>query len=64
MSISELEKNLDEALKAFSEEMHLQYLESSQRPATEADIHEIARQIFYTLDDFKKAIIRFEKARK
>lgn len=63
MSISELEKTLDEALKAFSEEMHLQYSEGSQKPATEADIHEVARQTFYTLDLFKQAIIRFEEER-
>lgn len=63
MSIFELEKTLDEALKAFSEEMHLQYAESSQKPATEADLHEVARQAFYTLNEFKKAIVRFEKER-
>ena len=61
MNIDNLDQKLSDILQEYSKRMRVYYKEDSKIPATEADIAEYARQTFYTLDDFRKAIIEFLK---
>lgn len=62
MTINELEKKLDKALDDFSSEIRSEYDDYSKTPANSGDIATIARQTFYTLDEFKKEIIKYLKS--
>ena len=59
MSKKDLQHSLDNALKDFADEMRTNFNEQSQEPATKADIAEIARQTFYALSEFEKAILNY-----
>ena len=59
MSTAELKKELDKVLKDFSERVRSTYPEDSKTPATEGDICELGRQMFYVLDEFKQNIIKY-----
>ena len=61
MNIKDLDNKLISVLQEYSERMRTSYKEDSNTPIAEADIAEYARQTFYTLDDFRKAIIEFLK---
>lgn len=63
MTVDELNKVLDNALEAYSVHIRGEYKELSSKPATEGDIHRLAQQTFYLMNEFKKAIIKFEKER-
>lgn len=62
MKISELEKNLDKVLNDFSSEIRSEYDDYSKTPANNGDIATVARQTFYTLNEFKKEIIKYLKS--
>ncbi len=62
MDISTLDKKLDTALSDFSSEMRSQFSDYSKEQATEADIAELSRQVFYLVDTFRKEIISFLKS--
>lgn len=59
MTNSELNSELDKALESFKAEIQSRYAEGSSNPATEHDINELARQTFYTLDEFRKSILKY-----
>lgn len=58
MDTRELDKKLMEICNEFSEKVRSVYREGSKVPATEHDINELARQTFYALDEFRKAIVK------
>ena len=59
MTVSQLDTALTKALQDFSEEIRANYEEGSNEPVTENDINELARQTFYTLDEFRKEIVKY-----
>ncbi len=59
MDTHELEKILNEALDEFSKNISSSYAEGSKEPATEGDISELAHQTYYSLREFKRAIIEY-----
>lgn len=52
----EIMMGLEKSLKDFSDMMRNDYKSCSKEPATHGDLHELAQQTFYVLDDIKKAI--------
>ncbi len=62
MDINTLEKNLDKALDDFSHEISSEFDDYSKTPAVGGDIATVARQTFYTLNEFKKEIIKYLKS--
>lgn len=54
MPIEELDENLTKALADFSETIRAQYEEDNQTKATNSDIHNVAREAFYTMHEMKK----------
>lgn len=61
MSIEELDEKLTKALADFSETMRAQYEEGDQTKATKSDVHNVAREAFYTMYEMKKQIISYLK---
>ncbi len=59
MTISELNSFLEKAMDDFSSGIRTNYDEGSANPVTEHDINELARQTFYTLDEFRKKIVQY-----
>lgn len=59
MTKSELNQKLSDSLQSFSEELHSMYKEGSNTPVTEDDLHVLARNVFYALDDFRKFILEY-----
>ncbi|MDF2608949.1 MAG: hypothetical protein K0R92_423 [Lachnospiraceae bacterium] len=59
MTTKELDKLLNDSLIDYSNEIRSCYKEGSKEPATEGDIVELARQTFYTMDEFRKNIIKY-----
>lgn len=59
MSTKNLKESLDQALKDFSDEIHSNFKDLSQEPATKGDIAELARHTFYALSEFEKAILDY-----
>ena len=59
MTNSQLDSELTKALQVFSNEIRSMYEEASNEPATKNDINELARQTFYTLDEFRKSILKY-----
>ena len=59
MTVSQLDTALTKVLQDFSEEISANYVEGSNEPVTEHDINELARQTFYTLDEFRKEIVKY-----
>lgn len=63
-TVDELEKKLKESLNSFTEEMkfNIQSFQNSKYTyLNEYDMEDIARQVFYTFDDFQKNIICYLK---
>lgn len=59
MTVSQLDANLEKILNDFSEEIRSNYHDGSTEPTTEHDINEFARQTFYTLNEFRKEIVKY-----
>lgn len=59
MTVSQLDTALTKVLQDFSEGIRANYEEGSNEPVTEHDINELARQTFYTLDEFRKEIVKY-----
>lgn len=54
-------QKLTKAFTVFSETMRAQYEEGDQTKATKSDIHNVAREAFYTMYEMKKQIIAYLK---
>lgn len=63
MTENQLNTALNEALENYSKEIRSIYKEGSREQATEHDINELARQTFYVLDEFRKAIVKYLEER-
>lgn len=61
MQIHQLDKKLDEAAMAFSQEIQVCYDDYSKEPATSGDISVLARQTFYLMQEYRKLIIDYLK---
>lgn len=59
MNIDELEGNLSESLNQFSMEMQNKIDNAAADPLNKNDIDDLAREFFYTLNDFKDNIIKY-----
>lgn len=59
MNIDELEENLSESLNQFSMEMQNKIDNAADDPLNKNDIDDLAREVFYTLNDFKDNIIKY-----
>lgn len=59
MTPAQLEKELNEALDNFREEMIFLIDTHDEKYLTNYDLENIARQVFYTLDDFIKIIVKY-----
>ncbi|BCK01643.1 hypothetical protein [Anaerocolumna chitinilytica] len=59
MTTKELDKLLNDSLIAYSSEIRSCYKEGGKEPVNEGDIVELARQTFYTMDEFRKNIIKY-----
>lgn len=60
MTLRELEKNLDEALQTFSEDIESNISCYDVRETLNYyDYEKIARHVFYMVDDFKRNIIKY-----
>jgi len=59
MTIKELEKALKDAITGFSNEIHVQYSEDGNKPVTESDLHEVARQAFYAMSAMNEAVVKY-----
>ncbi|WP_251447118.1 hypothetical protein [Vermiculatibacterium agrestimuris] len=58
MTKAELEHKLDEALQSFSAEIN--FLDDySKVPASEGQLKDSMKQVFYALDSFKDAILSY-----
>ncbi len=62
MDIKTLEEKLDKAINDFSDEIRSEYDDYDKTPANYGDIATVARQTFYTLNEFKKEIIEYLKS--
>lgn len=56
MNIDELEENLSESLNQFSMEMQNKIDNAADDPL---NVDDLAREVFYTLNDFKDNIIKY-----
>lgn len=63
MTVSQLDAVLDSAVCNFSDRINALYKEGSHEPVSEHDIYELARQTGYTLDEFRKAIVKYLEER-
>ena len=61
MTINELDNKLTDSLNKFSETIRATYEEADRTSATKDDIHNLARETFYLMNDFKKEIISYLK---
>lgn len=61
MTPAQLEKELNEALDNFREEMIFLIDTHDEKYLTNYDLENIARQVFYTLDNFIKIIVKYTK---
>lgn len=61
MTPAQLEKELNKALDNFREEMIFLIDTHDEKYLTNYDLENIARQVFYTLDDFIKIIVKYTK---
>ncbi|KHD14959.1 hypothetical protein AB2T63_12140 [Clostridium butyricum] len=61
MNINDLEKALDQSLNQFSIEMQSKVNSAKGEPLNEYDIDDIARNVFYTMNDFKANIVKYLK---
>ena len=61
MTANDVKCKLDQAIDEFSQEIHAKYPENSQKPVTEADINELARNVSYLAADFRDAIFDYLK---
>lgn len=59
MNKAQLKVKLDKALYDFSDEIKLNYKDGGEAPVNESDISELARQTFYALSEFEKAILEY-----
>ncbi|AWK50486.1 hypothetical protein DIC82_05320 [Clostridium beijerinckii] len=59
MNIDELEENLSESLNQFSMEMQNKIDNAVDDSLNKNDIDDLAREVFYTLNDFKDNIIKY-----
>ncbi len=59
MTKPELQKAFEEALENFRVDVQSSFAETSKEPATLGDVAELARQTFYALNDFQKALINY-----
>lgn len=58
MRIHELDRTLSQITEDFATETKMLFPEGSSNPVTSGDLSELARQVFYALDEYKKAIIK------
>lgn len=56
MADLDVEKKLDESLQAFADEVKSILVNSSFDALQKHDLEELMKQVFYTLNDFKKII--------
>lgn len=61
MTINELDKKLTDSLTEYSETVRSMYEEADRTSATKDDIHTLARETFYLMDNFKHEIIDYLK---
>lgn len=59
MTLSQLDEKLSNACDAFKYQIQSTYDAESNTPVSEADLHELGRQTFYTLDTFRIEIIKY-----
>ncbi len=60
MNKAELKKALDKAIEAFITDTKADFQDPySKTPATEADMVELSRQVTYTLQEFRDAILEY-----
>ncbi|MCI1478972.1 MAG: hypothetical protein LKH93_16305 [Clostridium beijerinckii] len=64
MNIDKLEENLSQSLNKFSMEMQNKIDNAADQPLNEYDLDYLAREVFYTLNDFKDNIIQYLKDNK
>lgn len=57
MSIQQLNDKLDKSLDTFMSEINCRFPIDDTTPATYDDLHNLANQFRYTLDEFRKHII-------
>ncbi len=63
MDISELDKNLAEAMDNFALITQTHFKENTNENATPADIDALAQQVFYVMGAFKDNIIEYLKSK-
>ena len=61
MTVNDLDKKLTNSLIEYSETIRTMYEEADRTSATKDDIHTLAREIFYLMDNFKHEIIDYLK---
>ncbi len=61
MTLQDLEKRLDKATDDFAAEISGKYGNLEDKPVSDIDINELARQTFYAMREFKSAIIEYLK---
>lgn len=60
-SISNLENQLNEVLDAYKTEIDFILETSESNDAAKYDIEQVAKQVFYTFNDFKNCIVKYLK---
>ena len=61
MTINELDKKLTDSLTEYSETVRSMYEEADRTSASKDDIHDLARETFYLMNNFKHEIINYLK---
>lgn len=58
MQISELDRILSQIAEDFATETKMLSPEGNSEPVTSGDLSELSRQVFYALNEYKKAIVK------
>lgn len=61
MTANDVKCKLNQAIDEFNQEIHAKFPENSQKPVTEADINELARNVSYLAADFRDTIFDYLK---
>lgn len=57
-AISELDRILSQIAEDFATETKMLFPEGNSEPVTSGDLSELSRQVFYALNEYKKAIVK------
>ncbi|MBM7650532.1 hypothetical protein JOC78_003529 [Bacillus ectoiniformans] len=61
MNINQLEKELDESVQTFNEEVNSLLSSHKKEHFTADDMEELGRQVYYTFNEFKGSLIKYLK---